>query len=100
MGGAEHRSEIKDKRRTERQCARWPPDLDPDLVRRDIGRARDRLALLGGGQRVGLHLGVREQAHLQLHGHLPRPGHLAHELRSNQESGRKSSKYARLVGSR
>lgn len=77
----ENRIEAKVKQRiNSSKLLLSPPNLNPYLVWRDIWRARDWLTLLRGGQRIGLYLGVREQAHLQLHSHLPRSGHLSHEL--------------------
>lgn len=52
----------------------------------DFGGAGGGLALLRHGQRSCSHLGLGKQAHLQLHGHLPGSGHLAHELRSSRTS--------------
>ena len=54
--------------------------LYPEQVGGDVGGAGGRLALLGRGQRVGLHLGLGEEAHLELSSHLPSARHLAHEL--------------------
>lgn len=50
------------------------------MVRGDIWRAGDGLAFLWGSERISLHLSIREQAHLQLHSHLPCSCHLSHEL--------------------
>ena len=60
-------------------------DLYPQEVRGDVGGTGGRLALLGGGQRVGLHLGLGEEAHLKLCRHLPSTSHLTHELGGEEQ---------------
>lgn len=59
--------------------------VDPDVVRGHLGGARSGLAGFGRGQGVCFLYLHRKQAELLLHGHLPGPGHLPHEL---QKPGR------------